>query len=79
MKSHDYTVSTKQSKTKKKDTNFEEHEKVYFLKEKRHSLSNIFLVAPWVFWGGQKWTLFAFQMPLDKGWGERMDEQTQAF
>ena len=54
MKSHNYTASTKQSKNKKEVKHFEEHQKAYFLKEKRHSVSNIFLVAPGVFWGGQK-------------------------
>lgn len=53
MKLHTYTVSSKQSPQNWKIINFEEHQKALFLKEKRHSAPNIFLVAPKSFGKGR--------------------------
>lgn len=50
--SHDYVASAKPSRNQKEVVNFEEHQKAYFSKEKRHSIANILLVAPRAFWRG---------------------------
>lgn len=48
--------------TQKELTNSEDQQKTYFLEEKRHFISNIFLL-----WRAEKNTVFTFQMLLEKG------------